>query len=140
MNKARNTQTPLAYTPGQNKTADALARAYEGLTKNLLGDKPDAAEAREPSDPFGLKSGQATTDSFQAALEPAQRLTKFFSLLCHDFKLGPKAGVFMMELASLNVLNADDIPLSATELEAARKAAFEYYQKVREALPEPKNG
>lgn len=132
-------QGGVKYVPGQNKTADELHKAYEGLTRTVFGEGPQpGVETRDPSDPFGLKQTAQTTDSFPNALEPTQRLVKFFSLLCHDFKLGPKAGVFMMELASLNVLNAEDIPLTAAEIEAARKAAFEYYAQVRAALPATK--
>lgn len=129
--------TPLAYVPGGDRKVDELAKLYEGLNTSAFAQASTEKE-RSPDDPFGLKETSAPTDNFQAALDPTQRLVRFFSLLCHESNLGPKAGVFMMELAALNVLNANDVPLTPEEIATTRQAAYDYYVKVRAALPETK--
>jgi len=128
------TAAPLLYVPGADRKADELAETYKNLNVGAFAETSVERE-RDPSDPFGLKEMAPLTDNYQAALDPTQRLVRFFSLLCQEGNLGPRAGVFMMELTALNVLNADDVPLSPEEINEVRQAAFEYYQKVRKSLP-----
>lgn len=132
---SKSQANPLLYVPGGDRAADKLAELYEGLGSSAFAAVAETEE-RDPKDPFGQNQKREVTDDYRAALEPTQRLVKFFSLLCGEFGLGPRAGIFMIELTALNVMNADDVPLTAEELAKARQDAFEYYSKVRKELTE----
>lgn len=127
--------TPKIYVPGQDRQADQLNELYEKLNGSTLAERTEVRAERDPKDPFGLGSEQVRTDDYDVAKAVAVRLTKFFALCVQDFALSPGAAMFAAELASLNIFNAEDVPASAEEIDAARKAAYDYYVKARAALP-----
>lgn len=126
---------PKLYIPGQSRKADELVQLYERLRSSPIATATTSTEERPANDPFGLSSAKAPTEDFEAGKEGAVRFTKFFALLVQDFALAPKASLFMAELTFLNIFNADDIPLSESEIEEARAAAFKYYSESRAKIP-----
>jgi hypothetical protein len=120
---------PLMYVPGQNADADRLAREYEKMEQNgLLTNRTADAERDPDRDPLGMNA--PPTNDRGVAREVVERMVKFFQLCIGDFKLSPSAAVYAAELVSLNILNAQDIPLKPEEIEAARKEAYEYYEQI----------
>ena len=126
---------PKLYVPGQNRKADELVKLYENLSASPIAEVTSTAEERSATDPVGLSSAKAPTEDYEAGKEGAVRFTKFFALLVQDFALAPKASLFMAELTFLNIFNAEDIPLSSSEIEEARAAAFKYYSESRAKIP-----
>lgn len=126
---------PKLYVPGQNRKADELVKLYENLSASPIAEVTSTAEERSANDPFGLSSAKTPTEDYEAGKEGAVRFTKFFALLVQDFALAPKASLFMAELTFLNIFNAEDIPLSSSEIEEARAAAFKYYSESRAKIP-----
>lgn len=125
---------PKLYVPGESRKADDLARLYDRMNSSAVSQRVDAQE-RDPKDPFGLNDVRELRDDLDAGKQAAERFTKFFALLVQDFSLAPRAAIFAAELTCLNIFNADDVPLSTEELDAARKAAYDYYVASRAKIP-----
>jgi len=131
-------KTPLLYVPGQNKTADELAALYEKIPQGVA-ERTERSDVRDPEDPFGFKQAPAPkTDNIEAAKIVAEKLTKFFQLLIEEFRLTPGAAMFAAELYALNVFNAEDVPLTPQERDAARERAFKHYEAARAMVPSPR--
>lgn len=128
---------PKIYVEGQNQAADKLNQLYEQLSASPLAERSDDGGERSDKDPFGLKEERSDTSDRTVACEVAQRLTKFFALCVHDFRLSPDAAMFAAELTALNIFNAKDVPLTAEQIDAARKAAYTYYVESLPNIPEP---
>lgn len=128
---------PKIYVPGQDRKADELNELYDKLNGSTLAERTAERAERDPSDPFGFTQQRDLTDDYNVAKRVAERLTKFFALCVQDFGLSPRAAMFAAELTSLNIFNAKDVPASAEEIDAARKAAYDYYVASRPAIPDP---
>lgn len=126
---------PKVYVPGQDRKADELAKLYDQINTTALAERTPTGDERKANDPFGLSEARTAKDDYDVGKAAAERFTKFFALLVQDFELAPRAALFAAELTFLNIFNADDLPLPEAEVEAARKAAFEYYTKSRELIP-----
>ena len=105
------------------------------LKYELLRALPD----KHPDDALGLKSAAPKKARVpdQAAQEFAERLVKFFALCYEEFGLTPAEGVYAMELAALNILNARDCPLTPAEIDQHRARAFAYFKRSLKSVPEP---
>lgn len=125
---------PKVYVPGQDRKADELVKLYDRINSMPAADRA-VGEERSVDDPFGIEQRGEPKDDYEAGKSAAERFTKFFGLLIQDYELAPRAALFAAELTFLNIFNADDLPLPEAEVEAARKAAFEYYSKSRELIP-----
>lgn len=126
---------PKVYVPGQDRKADDLAKFYDQISATTLAERTPSNDERKATDPFGFSETRTPKEDYEIGKAAAERFTKFFALLVQDFELAPRAALFCAELTFLNIFNADDIPISEVEVEAARKAAFEYYTKSREQIP-----
>lgn len=125
---------PKVYVPGQDRKADDLIKLYDKINVSPAAERT-IGEERSVNDPFGIEKRGEPKDDYEAGKSAAERFTKFFGLLVQDFELAPRAALFAAELTFLNIFNSDDLPLPEAEVEAARKAAFEYYSKSRELIP-----
>lgn len=128
---------PKIYVPGQDQAADKLNELYEQLNGSTLAERTAERQERDPKDPFGFTQEREVADDYNAAKHVAVKLTRFFALCVQDHGLSPRAAMFAAELTALNIVNADDIPDSPEALEAARKAAYDYYIAGRAQLPDP---
>jgi hypothetical protein len=92
-------------------------------------------EERSANDPFGFKEiardPRRKNDRWAVGKEVADRATRIFALVVAELMGSPEQFVFGVELAALNVFNADNIPLTPEQIKEARDAAFEYYVKMR---------
>lgn len=129
---------PKIYVPGQDQAADKLNELYEQLSGSTLAERTAERDERDPKDPFGFTEDRDLADDYNAAKHVAVKLTKFFALCVQDHALSPRAAMFAAELMSLNIFNAKDIPASAGEIDAARKAAYDYFVTSRPLVPDPK--
>lgn len=125
---------PLSYVEGQDARLDALAARYKELEGRpaVLG-RDDDGEGRPTSDPFGFgeRRGPPTSDPWARGKVAADKLLNCLNLLIAEQGLSPDEAMFAQELASLNVLNAPDTPLTPERKVAARKAAYDYYMANR---------
>ena len=103
-----------------------LLQSYEGIAAKFEAIATE--KERDPKDPFGLADRSPET-SFEVGKACAERMVKFFELLISDFNLSPAVALYTAELASLNILNAKNIPIPQEEQKKARKAAFDYYSE-----------
>lgn len=129
---------PRLYVAGESRSLDAALAYHErqGLVDNPAFQADENATTRPVEDPLGLKAEKPPSSIVQAQ-EAAIRLVKFFALLMGEFRLSPSQAIYAMELAYLNVLNTDDCPLSANEIQKVRDLAFTYYQQKRSKVPAP---
>lgn len=128
---------PKIYVPGQDQAADKLNELYEQLNGSTLAERTAERQERDPKDPFGFTQEREVADDYNAAKHVAVKLTRFFALCVQDHGLAPRAAMFAAELTSLNIFNAKDIPATPEEIDAARKAAYDYYVASRPLVPDP---
>lgn len=121
---------PLAYVEGQDARLDALAARYKELEGRpaVLG-RDDDGDGRPTNDPFGFGERRAppSSDPWARGKATADKLLNFLNLLIAEQGLTPEEALYAQELASINVLNAPDNPLTPERSLAARKAAHDYY-------------
>lgn len=128
---------PKIYVPGQDQAADKLNELYEQLNGSTLAERTAERAERDPKDPFGFKQDREVTEDFNEAKRVTEKLTRYFALCVQDHGLSPRAAMFAAELTSLNIFNAKDIPATPEEIDAARKAAYDYYVAARPLVPDP---
>ena len=117
------------YVPGQDAALDKLIATYHEIEEKGGLDAEERDDERSIKDPFGFgEARKSPAKRWSHALEVVERQLAFFKLCSGEYKLSPEEMIFATELFSINVLNTDDCPLSAVKVEAARKAAFEYYK------------
>jgi hypothetical protein len=117
------------YVPGQDTAIDKLVQTYDALDGSTLAVR-DEAEERTIEDPLGFKT-ESRPNGREAAKRMVEKLLKLSSLLLVENRVtDPADQLFAYELFSLNVLNSVDCPLSAREVDAVRREAFEYYDKA----------
>ena len=124
------------YIPPDTRNVDQIAEMYERLEKHPATTATTEGPERKPGDPFGLS--EEPRDEIEIARENAVRLVKFMMLLASQDRMSPRGVLYMTELFALNVMNAQDMPLSPKEAEKVRKAAFEYYSTSLKKIPDPK--
>lgn len=104
--------------------ADIANKFIEMAETNSAYDaKP--VKTRSDKDPMGLKEPPPV--GYAVSQEAAERLVNFWRLLVAERRFDAKQAIYMIELAALNILNADDVPLSPEELKNVRQEAYEYY-------------
>jgi hypothetical protein len=87
------------------------------------------------------KPNRTPEDPYARAKYVSEKIRRFFEDCMFDEGLvnhppvggvtAPMEVIYVMELLWLNVVNAENIPASKEEIERARQAAFEYYEKNR---------
>lgn len=117
------------YVPGQDAALDKLIATYHEIEEKGGLDAEERDDERSIKDPFGFAEARKASDKrWGHACEVVERQLAFFKLCSGEYKLSPEEMIFANELFSLNVLNTDDCPLSSVKVEAARKAAYDYYK------------
>lgn len=108
--------------------ADIANKFIEMAETNSAYDaKP--VKTRSDKDPMGLKEPPPV--GYEVSQEAAERLVNFWRLLVAERRLDANQAIYLIELTALNILNADDIPLSPEALKSVRQDAYEYYVKSR---------
>lgn len=116
--------------PGQARGEESY-RALEQYYGRYADKVADRAEVTD--------NAEAKKDPLYPAKKVAEDTIRAFMVLAEDQRLGPAEMIFAMELASLNVLNARDCPLSDEQVNKVRAKALRYYETSLPAVPdEPK--
>jgi hypothetical protein len=126
------------YVEGASRSLDDLAKTYEKIENVPAWAARVSEDSERPTnDPFGMrkkKKGELA-DPYEDGKEAAMRLTKFVALCASELELAPEQTIFAVELTALNVLNAEDCPISQEQRQRVREAAFKYYAQAVPRLP-----
>lgn len=116
---------------GQERTVEAMADAYERLSKTVdaFGEET-AQEERTTEDPFGFARSRTrdARDPYATAKLVSDKLLNFLSLLIAENLLDPEEVIYAQELMALSTFNASDVKLTPESIKKARSAAYAYYQ------------
>src|SRR5882672_2734140 len=113
------------------KNFNALEAVYQRFEKDNTYQIP-AAPAEPPLEP----PPGSEKDRWFLGKEMAVRITQFIAICPGSFQCEEFDQIyFATELAALNVFNAQDSPISAPRREAARQAAYDYYNESLAKIP-----
>ncbi len=123
------------FLPERKRSLEQLMEGYTRLEGNAS--KADVSlRERTVADPLGLNEKINTEDRANAK-EVVVRMVKFFALCSEEYALDAKSMVYAAELVGVNILNAQDIPLTAKEIQIERDAAVRYYEESLPKIPAP---
>jgi len=108
-------------TPGEHDP-EKLQKMLERFRERGSLDAGERANHRTDANPWG-----------EAQLA-AEKLVRFFKMVVFDHGLTDEEIVYAAELFALNVLNADDCPLSGTAKDRATSLADAYYKAALKVL------
>lgn len=129
------------YVEGQVADLDRLAKGYERVANSPAFAAATASpeEERTPNDPFGFaKPKKKTADRYAEGKEAGRRITQFIGLVSAEMGIDPDQVMFGVELAALNTFNAQDCPMTEEQIAKAREAAFDYYARSLQEIPDVK--
>lgn len=109
---------------GGARDVEQLQSVYDKLDQTPLGERPEPPRLRS-----------STGDPNLDAKHIVQDLMRFFMLMCMERNASPETMLYATELFSLNVINAQDCPLSQDQRDAVRQRAFDYYASSLPKLP-----
>lgn len=112
----------------------ALEEVYQRFEQEGTYPIPDS-----PTEPPLKPPPNADKDPWWLGKEIAERITKFIALCGPAFQVEDLEQIyFATELASLNVFNAQDSPVSEARRNLARDAADKYFLDSLSKIPDPR--
>lgn len=111
---------------GQARSEESIKRLetlYQGSYTQRIPDRKDDAEK------------EAKKDKLYHAKDVVEKTMAAFLILSEDRNLSPAEMIFAMELLALNVLNAQNCPLTPEQINKVRAKALKYYEESLLKLP-----